>query len=475
MKKRNKFSLSNYKLMSCHMGNLLPIGFQEVLPGDTFQHKTNIFLRVSPMVAPTMHPIRAKIHHFFVPHRLIWEDFEDFITGGPDGLDASVVPYRNVNPTTGSLFDYLGAAPGGTLDFNILPVRAYNLIWNEFYRDQDLQTELTVPTASGSDATSPAAIQNVCWDKDYFNTSRPWEQKGAEISIPIEGDGTNPTMYNAADSSPKQIVTQNTGPVVVNGLPTGTGIGYWSNSGLQIDVNDFKEAMGMARYQEARARYGSRYTEYLRYLGVKSSDARLQRPEYLGGGKETIQISEVLQTEGGAGTYDDTVGALKGHGIAALSSNRYRKFFEEHGLIMSMLSIAPIPVYEDATDKFFFKTTKEDFFQKEIEQVGGAEILNKEVRCAHATPDGIFGYTNRYEEYRKGKNSIAGEFRTNLQDWHMARDFSSDPTLNSSFVSAVPTTRIYADASVQPLQMMVHHNIQARRMVSKSTLKAQRL
>ena len=188
--KRSKFSLSNYKLLSMDMGELVPIGLTEVLPGDSIQHATNALVRAAPLLAPVMHPVHVNIHHWFVPHRLIWEDWEDFITGGPDGLDASEHPTITTPASTGfavgSLADYLGV-PTGVPDIEVsaLPFRAYAAIFNEWYRDQDLVSELALDISSGADTTTSTALQVGMWEKDYFTSARPWEQKGPAITVPL--------------------------------------------------------------------------------------------------------------------------------------------------------------------------------------------------------------------------------------------------------------------------------------------------
>jgi len=485
--KRSKHSLSNYKLLTMNMGDLVPVGLQEVLPGDTIQQATSALIRVSPLLAPVMHPVHVRIHHWYVPHRLVWEDFEKFITGGPDGNDASVLPLTTVNPSVGSLADYLGIPTGTSQAVSALPFRGYAKIWNEWYRDQDLQTALTVDEGSGPDSTTNTSLQAICWEKDYFTSARPWEQKGTQITIPLgtsapvkgfgksnlniqdpnaavyETDGTNPTYANASmvDNAANRIW-----------YAKQTGAGYPDvtadlSSATAASIIELREALALQRYQEARARYGSRYTEYLRYLGVKSSDSRLQRPEYLGGGKQTIQFSEVLQT-GVTTDGDDTegVGNLKGHGIGALRSNRYRRFFEEHGYVFTFMSVKPKTIYSQGLPRHWSRATKEDFWQRELQHIGQQAIKNKEIYAAHATPTGDFGYQDRYDEYRRTESTIAGEFRSTLDFWHMARIFSSDPALNASFVAANPTPRIYASTSTDQLYVMANHSIQARRLVA---------
>lgn len=487
--KRSKFSLSNYKLLTCDMGELVPIGLTEVLPGDTMQQATSALVRVSPLLAPVMHPVHVRIHHWFVPHRIIWDDWESFITGGSDGFDDSIFPTITIGGGTGaaigSLADYLGVPTGvDNIEVSALPFRAYDLIWNEWYRDQDLQTPLVIDTSSGPDTTTATALQNVAWEKDYFTSARPWTQKGPEVSLPLSGDapvrgiGTGTSSF----SSSGVVVRESDGstPTYANaGATNGTNAFYIEEAltggdfpNIRADlsgvtaatVNELRTAMALQRYEEARARYGSRYTEYLRYLGVRSSDARLQRPEYLGGGKQTIQFSEVLQTAEGT----DPVGELRGHGIGALRSNRYRRFFEEHGYVISCMSIKPKTIYSQGLPRTWNRRTKEDFFQRELQHIGQQEILNKEIYAAHASPNDTFGYQDRYDEYRRSESTIAGEFRSTLDYWHYARIFGSTPALNADFVKSVPTKRTNAITSEDVLWVMANHSIQVRRMVAAS-------
>lgn len=487
--KRAKHSLSNYKLLSCDLGELVPIGLTEVLAGDSIQQSTNALIRAAPLLAPVMHPVHVNISHWFVPHRLIWDDWEKFITGGPDGMDASVFPTITMpgggGAGVGTLADYLGVPTGvNSLQVSALPFRAYALIFNEWFRDQDLVTPLALSTASGADVTTSTALQNGAWEKDYFTSSRPWEQKGPSITIPlgnsapVKGSGAQFQWKNTVDSVSRTIGTKagsNTyDRVTVNPNPTGDGPALWdvTNTGLVTDltgasavtVNVLREALALQRYEEARARYGSRYTEYLQYLGVRSSDARLQRPEYLGGGRQTIQFSEVLQTAEGS----EPVGTLRGHGISSMRSNRYRRFFEEHGYVITLLTARPKAIYASGLSRTWNRRVKEDFWQKELEHIGQQEVLNKEVYAAHASPNGTFGFQDRYDEYRRSDSTIAGEFRSTLNFWHFARIFGSSPALNADFVKCVPTEVPFAVPSEDVLYIMARHSIQARRLVCQT-------
>lgn len=487
--KRNKFNLSNYKLLSLDQGYLVPVNWFEVLPGDTVQAATSLFIRVSPLVAPVMHPVQVRVHHWFVPNRLMWDDWEEFITGGPDGMDESEWPHSLANGTVmpGSLYDYLGF-PTGTYDpaqglrFSALPVRAYGLIFNEWYRDQDLVAERPVMKTSGEEIApdyTAVSLARVAWEKDYFTSARPWAQKGADVTIPLgtsapvvpTSPATSPTFVRPGGSVSGLNAFAGQNVVDWDSSSASSGRVVWDQPHLQVDlqnatsatINQWREALAIQRYEEARARYGSRYTEYLRYLGVHSSDARLQRPEYLGGGKSPVQFSEVLQTAEGT----DPVGMLRGHGIGAMRSNRYRRFFEEHGIVMTLVSIKPKTVYSQSMHRGWFRQVKEDYWQKELEHIGQQEIWNKELYAMHTDPHGTFGWQDRYDEYRRKESSVSGEFRTLLNYWHMARDFAAAPVLNADFVTANPTDRVYASTDTHEIYMTARNNVVARRMLSK--------
>ena len=487
MRKRNKFSLSYYKLFTCKMGYILPIGLTEVIPGDTIRHATGLFMRLAPMLAPVMHPCNVTIHTWYVPLRLIWDEFEDFITGGPDGLNTSVFPTVTAPSDgfgVGSLADYLGVPPKvGDLEVSALPFRAYNLIYNEWYRDQDLETEIPFSTDSGPDTTTKLELMRGDWERDMFTTARPWPQKGMAVTVPVNGDASGTPTFNIVGNgfpafkrqngtpSNGQIGTNGSSGVTFNG---GADVLNWLNPNLKVeynpgdpsigsvDINSLREAFALQRFEEHRAMYGSRYVEYLRYLGIKASDARLQRPEYLGGGRQTIQFSEVLQTAEGT----DPVGTLRGHGIASMRSNRYRRFIEEHGYVLSFLLVRPKSIYMQGVPRTWLRRVKEDFWQKELEHIGQQEVYTQELYAA-ADKDKVFGYQNRYDDYRQHWSSVSGEFRDILNYWHMARDFANEPVLNADFISAVPTERIFAAQRNDQLYCLANHSIQARRLIAK--------
>lgn len=514
MKKRSKFSLSHYVLKTCKMGYVLPVGLVEVLPGDSFRHATSVFMRLAPMLAPVMHPVTVRIHHWFIPTRLLWDDFEDFITGGPTNTDVSEFPTITAPSggfAVGSLADHLGLPPKiDGIEVSALPFRAYNLVYNEWYRDQDLETEKALSLASGPDTTTATDLLRCDWERDYFTTARPWPQKGPDVSVPVNltaageptitgtvtGNGS-PTFTatgggGTVTSSLKTLTTAGTyvgtggdvGMDKVGDLGDRTGFNAplsWANPALKVNldfqsgnpelgsvnINSLREAFALQRFAEHRAMYGSRYVEYLRYLGIKASDARLQRPEYLGGGKQTIQFSEVLQTSEGT----DPVGTLRGHGIAAMRSNRYRRFFEEHGFVLSIMLVRPKAIYMQGIPRSWLRRVREDFFQTELQHIGQQEVYTKELYAA--APDGddgglkVFGYQNRYDEYRGHESYVCSEFRDILDYWHLARSFSNEPVLNADFISATPSERIFAAQQNDQLYCMINHSLQARRLMSK--------
>lgn len=508
MLKRSKFNLGHYKLLTCKMGQLVPVTWFEALPGDTIQHATSALVRCAPLVTPVMHPIQVRFHHFFVPNRLLWSNWQNFITGGPDGNDATIHPVMNVSNLNGhsgnnagvsTLADYLGVpTAGATGDYpiNVLPFRAYALIFNEYFRDEDLVNALTVALGDGLDTTTSTTLQNIAWEKDYLTSARPWVTKGPAITLPLgttapvtgigivdgatAGNNTFRDSKNTNASHPSvstatggassiYVAAQSAGATSNTNFPQ---VFADLSSATAIDINTVRHAFALQRYEEHRARYGSRYTEYLRFLGVRSSDARLQRPEFLGSSRQIIQFSEVLQTAptsagtaGGAGG----VGQYGGHGITAVRGNFYRRFFEEHGIVMTLMSVRPRTMYSQRLDRAFVlrSQSKEYYWQKELQHIGQQLIDGSEVDVR--IKGQAFGYQDRYDEYRRFESTVAGLFRSggSLNTWHLSREFGSDPGLNSTFVQCVPSTRIYADTSADNLYVMARHQIRARRLVSR--------
>jgi hypothetical protein len=484
--KRSKFNLSHKVLMTMTMGKLFPLTWIDVLPGDSIQMATSMLMRLTPLVAPVMHPVLVRIHNWYVPLRLIWDDFESFITGGEDGNDETEHPYISASSITEkSLFDMMGV-PVGTyspdLTFNAHPFRAYNMIWNHKYRDQDLHDELVIDTGNGEDTTTETDIQNVCWGKDYFTTSRPWTQRGDDITIPlgesapITGLGVANQTYGAGPTSVYE--TDGSGTVSYDDYKSSDTSGSLrieedpDNPGYPniranlgeatgIDVRDLRIAKSLQAFRERMAGSGARYEDYLAQLGIRGLDARLQQPEFLGGGKQLISFSEVLSHDGA------NTGDMYGHGMAAMRSNRFRRYIPEHGIVMSLCSVVPQSIYSQGLSKKWSREVKEDYFQKEFQFIGEDEVYNKEVYAEHSEPEGIFGYQARYDEYRGENSDVRGEFLSTYDSWHLGRVFSSDPALNSTFVECNAPVRCFADQESDQLLVMCNHKIMARRHISR--------
>ncbi len=476
----HRHNLSHYKLLTGDMGELYPVSCVEVLPGDIFRHKTNALIRFSPLVSPVMHPVRINFDHWFVPTRLLDSNWEAFITGGEDGLDNTTLPTVTV-PTpasNGPLLDYLGVPPIAGQAVIAYPVRAYNKIFNEFYRDQDLVTAV---------AEDSLTLQRVAWPKDYFTSARPWAQKGPAVTLPlgtsapITGIGKATGVYQSSSVGAKeaggndetytkwQVVDESTGDKQFRVEEDPNNLGYPNlyadlTNATAASIIDLREAIALQRFMELRARTGGRYAEYLRAaFKVAPQDSRLQRPERLGGGKRTASFSEVLYTAEGA---SNPVGHMVGHGISAAGSRRYRRHFQEHGFVLTLMFVRPVSIYGQGLHRKFSRLVKEDYYQKELEMIGAQEVQDQEVWC-DATAPVTFGYQERYREYKEEPSTVHGEFRTTLNHWHISREFASMPALNQTFTDCNPRKDIHADTASHGLYAFVNHSIQALRLVTR--------
>lgn len=509
--KRNVFDLSHDVKLSLDMGQLIPIYVEDIVPGDKFRVRTEVMLRFAPMIAPIMHRVNVFTHFFFVPYRLLWKDWEDFITGGRTGTVSPVFPRFSVQ-TAGSvkkstLFDYLGFPAGQTLaagfEFSSLPFFAYQLIYDQYYRDQNLESPVIENKLPYDSGIIPTTIENLnglsgsyalryrAWEKDYFTSALPWAQRGGEVNLPFSGEAS---VDWRVESSGQKIgvlggVTGTGGTADLSSVNVSDVIGTIPSSthldasvdfskASSVTINDLRRSIKLQEWLEKNARGGARYIEQIfSHFGVKSSDARLQRAEFLGGGKTPVMISEVLQTSGSPAPdsplTETPLATMAGHGISVGSTHEFTRFFEEHGIVIGIMSVMPKTAYQQGTPRMFTKFDKFDYYFPEFAHLGEQEIKNKEIYTSgtQSYNEGTFGYTPRYAEYKYRESRVCGDFRDQLNYWHLGRIFASGPNLNDTFVHPDPSTlnRIFAvqDDETQHLWCQVYHNIKAVRPMPK--------
>lgn len=549
--KRSKFNLSHTHLYTANMGKLIPFACFSTLPGDIFKMKQQAFIRATPMIKPIMHDVKFITQWWYVPYRLLWDNWTEHITGGTSGTDAYEFPQINSGDEgfeIGGLADMLGM-PTGVPDLNVsaMPFRAYSLIWNLRYRDEDLQDEVGLSFDDGEDETTNTDLLSPSWKKDYFTTARNSTQRGNEIGVPISAvDGvstnyytftmsiqstlvpiSNALSYYGYSTSNSQLawsvnsitgqqvyqtlgadaffnaliagsVTLTTDQATALGLPSSYYVSYnsygirryeaatsWklvfssissneattginnafydftyystgtsgssypvfkttinnvyvnSSGGISgvFDVRTLRVSSAMQRFQERSLKYGNRYEEMLqREFGVRPRDSRIDRPEYIGGSMSTLQIGEVFnQTD----TTDSPLGDYAGYGVAAMGDKTMKYRSVEHGLILGLMSIRPAPVYMQGCNREWLKTDRLEFYFPEFANIGMQEVYTGEIFAQGGDLDkSIFGYQDRYQEYRYLAPRISGDFKKEAYlDWHLGRQFAELPALNDSFIN----------------------------------------
>lgn len=458
---RSAFDLSYEKKFTCDMGQLIPVMADELVPGDIFEMSNEVVARFQPLIAPILHEVNVYVHYFFVPYRLLWNQWEDFITGGVDGdFEATPpewIPTASTN-TMGSLWDYMGfpidVIPDGAypLDF---PRSAYNFIFNEYYRDQTLQEPVELDQEE---------ILNRAWSKGYFSAALPWQQRGQAPALPISG--TTSAVFESASGGDTNM--DYNGAAMAAG--TNTAIVLDKNVvdlsvASTFDISDLRLAFQIQKWLERNARAGARYTEFLKaHFHVSPRDDRLDRPEFIGATKSPCIISEVLQTQrtDAEGTPQ---GNLAGHGITADRAyiNKYRA--EEFGIVMAILSVLPAAAYQQGIDRQWLRKTKYDFYFPEFANLSEQAILNAEIYASNdsAQNNGLFGYIGRFDEMRFKRNMVCSQMRTTFDYWHLGRQFDNLPVLNEEFVTCVPSKRIFAVQDEPGLVVNMANKIKAIR------------
>lgn len=476
---RAVFDLSNARALPSDFGYLIPCLAEEVVPGDVFSLSADVVARMMPTIAPIMHEVNIYIHYWFVPFRLCWpkvdesgDDWESYITGGEDGMNSAVLPLWTPPPGgygEYTLWDYFGLPTGVVPHSSVQPYaflkRAYNLVYNEWYRDQNLIDPVDIDSDD---------VLKRAWEKDYFTSSMLSQQKGIAPALPISGTtsaefdhnamvfasgigGTplqppgygNPAVSTTGDGDPWTWGTQgaepgsgavSNAPLVVpkDGIPSLSTYGLNDNTvdlsvASTFDIADLRLAFQVQKWMERNMRAGTRYTEYLQaHFGVSPRDSRLQRPEYIGGVKSPVIISEVLQTSETAGTPQ---GNLAGHGISVSRQHGGRYRAEEFGLILGILSVMPRSMYSQGVDRQFIRQTRYDFYSPEFAHLSEQAVYKGELFVDGTSADGeIFGYQARYQEYRSRQSKPVGALRGNLGYWNLSRDFVTRPALNQSFI-----------------------------------------
>lgn len=473
---RSVFNRSHGYKTTLDAGLLVPFLVDEVLPGDSISLNATLFGRLATPIVPIMDNLHMDTFYFFVPNRLVWDNWRK-LCGEQDkpGDSTDYLVPQVTAPTggweVGSLADYFGIPIGvGGLKVNALPFRAYNLIWNEWFRDENLQDPVEVITDDYGDLSSMYEVLRRGKRHDYFTSCLPWPQKGPGVELPITGsapvygDGkvlglTNGEKVGGLVSTSQSGFRAYTGlygkPVGVDvsgsAFHYGLGVVEEGESGLYADmtsvsaatINSLREAFQLQRLYERDARGGTRYTEIIRsHFGVISPDARLQRPEFLGGSSVRININPVQQTS----ATDSSVspqGNLAAFGVASDSGRGFSKSFTEHGFIIGLVNIRADLTYQQGLRRMWSRRTRFDHYWPALAHLGEQAVLNKEIYAQGTDEDDeAFGYQERWAEYRYFPSQITGMMRSTaalpLDKWHLSQHFEALPVLNSTFIEDDP-------------------------------------
>lgn len=491
-----RFDMSWNVATALNGGFLVPVGFQEVLPGDFWRGRSTMFLRASPLARPLLHSVLVDLRSFFVPYRLLWSEWEAFRNQEVVGAFPTITLGASA-----PVVDYLGASIRNGEVISALPVRAYNLIVNKKYYS-GLPAFVVTDRAQDDVTVAPAL-----WPRDYFTGARSQPQLGPGESVPITisagrvgVDGIGLTGTYAAEAGASRTYRQRTGLPDFNRNDAAAAVPLQSQSGVAtpnavikvtgagasmrpdvsvdltnlasvtgVSLADLRRAVASQDWKELRARIGPDYADLIRAMGARSSDLRLREPEYLGGGRRRIAFSEVLATAESASVQ---VGEMFGHGLTVVNHDPWSYYAAEDGCIITLASVRPAGVYAQALPRAFSRITEPDFWSPQRAGIGDQPILNKEIYAAHATPNGVFGYQDRHGDYMRAFDMVTDTMRnvTEMQFWHLARIFTSDPALNGTFLQCQFPQRVFQDQVQRNFVAQVAHDWSARRPVNKDVV-----